>query len=149
MKRVTVSKGSLAGELARLPGLDRQELFELWRKLYGTEPPKKSSNQFMIRAIAYRMQEQVFGGLKPDTKRFLTKTASDAAAGKQISVPVTIKPGTKLLREWHGTTYEAIISETGVMFQGKQYRSLSEVARAITGVRWSGPLFFGLKGKAA
>jgi len=149
MKRRTVSKGSLAGELARLPGLSREELIELWRKLYETEPPKKSSNQFLIRAIAYRMQEQIFGGLTPETKRILAKAASDAAGGRQISMPVTIKPGTKLLREWHGTTYEAIISEAGVLFQGKQYRSLSEVARAITGVRWSGPLFFGLKGKAA
>ena len=149
MKKQFKNQISLSDDLAKLSGLNRSELVELWRKFYETEPPEKCSSPFMIRAIAYRMQEQIFGGLKPDIKRLLAKAASDVASGKQISRPVTIKPGIKLLREWHGTTYEAVISETGVLFQGKQYRSLSEVARIITGARWSGPVFFGLKGKAA
>ena len=86
------------------------------------------------------------GGLKPATRRFLEKAAQDNDASKQQLLPaISIKPGTRLLREWHGITYEVIILESSVLCNGKHYRSLSEVARAITGARWSGPLFFGLK----
>lgn len=138
-------KKKLATELAGLSALDRRELVEKWQGLYGSEPPAGISNKFLIRAIAYRLQEQVWGGLKPATRRFLEKTAQDNASRQQILPALSIKPGTRLLREWHGVTYEVIIMENGVQCNGKRYRSLSEVARAITGTRWSGPLFFGLK----
>jgi hypothetical protein len=98
-----------------------------------------------MHAIAHRMQEQELGGLKPATRRFLEKTAEDHAPRQQMLPVIHMKPGTRLLREWHGVTYEVIIMEGGVQCHGKPYRSLSEVARAITGTRWSGPLFFGLK----
>jgi len=150
MKRSGINQGSLAGELARLHGLDRQELVELWRKFYKTEPPFKISGQLMVRAIAYKMQEQVMGGLKLSTHKFLASVIDNIASDKSLpKPPASLKPGTKLIREWHGVTYEVAILEGEILFQGKQYRSLSEVARIITGVRWSGPLFFGLKGKAA
>ncbi len=96
------------------------------------------------------MQEQVLGGLKPSIHRFLTKAGDDDNPSSQQIPPVTIvKPGTRLLREWHGVTYEVIILENSVLCNGKHYRSLSEVARFITGARWSGPLFFGLKKEVA
>jgi hypothetical protein len=135
----------LAGELAALSALDRIALIEKWRTLYDTEPPGRVRNNFLMHAIAHRMQEQILGGLKPATRRFLEKTAQDNAYRQQILPSVNIKPGTRLLREWHGVTYEVIIMEDGVQCNGKRYRSLSETARAITGARWSGPLFFGLK----
>jgi hypothetical protein len=135
----------LAGELAALSALDRIALIEKWRTLYDTEPPGRVRNNFLMHAIAHRMQEQILGGLKPATRRFLEKTAQDNAYRQQILPSVNIKPGTRLLREWHGVTYEVIIMEDGVQCNGKRYRSLSEAARAITGARWSGPLFFGLK----
>ncbi len=113
--------------------------------LYGTEPPGGISNNFLMHAIAYRMQEQASGGLKPSTRRFLEKAAENKAARQQILPVISIKPGTRLLREWHGVTYEVIIMEDGVQCNSKRYRSLSEVARAITGTNWSGPLFFGMK----
>jgi hypothetical protein len=91
------------------------------------------------------MQEQALGGLKPATRRFLEKTAEGNASKQHIVPFISIKPGTRLLREWHGVTYEVVIKEDGVQCNGKHYRSLSEVARTITGARWSGPLFFGLK----
>ena len=135
----------LTSELAGLPALDRRALIEKWRSLYGTEPPGGSQNKFLLRAIAHRMQEQASGGLKPATRRFLEKAIQDNASRQQILSTISIKPGTRLLREWHGVTYEVLIMEDGVQCNGKRYRSLSEVARAITGARWSGPLFFGLK----
>ena len=140
-----LNKKKLASELAGLPALDRRELVEKWQSLYGSEPPAGISNKFLIRAIAHRLQEQVWGGLKPATRRFLEKAAQDNAPRQQILPTISIKPGTRLLREWHGVTYEVLIMENGVQCNGKRYRSLSEVARAITGTRWSGPLFFGLK----
>jgi len=135
----------LASELDGLPALDRRTLIEKWRTLYGTEPPVGSQNKFLLQAIAYRMQEQALGGLKPATHRFLEKAGEDNASRQRILPAVSIKPGTRLLREWHGVTYEVIIMENGVQCNGKRYRSLSAVALAITGARWSGPLFFGLK----
>ena len=111
-------------------------------------------------AIAHRMQEQVIGGLPPVARRYLEKAAEEGANMRDSGVSgmdgmvgrkkmaifsPTIKPGTRLLREWHGKTHEVIVTEEGVRFNGKSYRSLSEVARTITGTRWSGPLFFGLK----
>ena len=133
-------------ELTSLSTLDRKELVEKWQSFYGTEPPRGSQNKFLLHAIAHRMQEKALGGLKPATRRFLEKAAQDNDTSKQQILPaVSIKPGTRLLREWHGITYEVIILESSILCNGKSYRSLSEVARAITGARWSGPLFFGFK----
>ena len=147
MKR-RIDAGRLASELAGLPTLDRQKLLAKWRAVYGTEPPSRVRDNFLIRAIAYRMQEKALGGLKPATRRFLEKAAEVHTSSKQISTPAaSAKPGTRLLREWHGRTYEVLVTENGVQCNGKCYRSLSEVARVITGVKWSGPLFFGLKNK--
>ena len=150
MKRYRVDTESLADDLARLPNLDRSELTKKWRELYRTEPPARIGTVFLCHALAYRMQEQVLGGLKSATQRYLTKVAGEVADGQKMTAPPTVvKPGTRLLREWHGVTHEVVVLEDGVMFKGKRYQSLSEVARAITGTRWSGPLFFGLKKEAA
>jgi hypothetical protein len=143
--RLFLDAGRLANELASLPALDRRELMEKWRIIYGTEPPGGVRNDFLMHAIAYRMQEQASGGLEPATRRFLEKTAEDNTSRQKTVCIISTKPGTRLLREWHGVTYEVIIREDGVQCNGICYRSLSEVARAITGTRWSGPLFFGLK----
>ena len=132
--------------LDEIANLDRSELVKHWQKLYGNEAPRGISQQLLVRAIAYKMQEKVIGGLKPATLCFLAKVVEDTAAGRKINVPAAvIKTGTRLLREWHGITHEVIVQDSGVQYKGKQYKSLSEVARAITGARWSGPLFFGLK----
>jgi hypothetical protein len=147
--RLFLNAGRLAGELAGLPALDRRALIEKWRILYGTEPPGGVRNNFLMHAIAHRMQEQASGGLEPATRRFLEKTAESNASRWQTVLINSTKPGTRLLREWHGVTYEVIIRGDGVQWNGICYRSLSEVARAITGTRWSGPLFFGLKKKEA
>jgi len=146
VRRRSANREGLASELAGLSILDRADLVTRWQDLYGIAPPRGISQALMIRAIAYRMQEQALGGLKPATQRFLTKVAGEVADEQKMTAPPTaVKPGTRLLREWHGVTHEVILLEKGAQYGDKQYRSLSEVARAITGARWSGPLFFGLK----
>lgn len=136
---------SLAEQLARLLRLDRQQLADLWRDLYHIEPPIKIGAEFLRMACAYRLQESEHGGLKPATQRYLMKVAEEVAAGKPgITPPLVMKPGTRLIREWHGVTYEVIIIPGGVLLNGEQLKSLTEAAHRITGAKWSGPRFFGL-----
>ncbi len=137
---------SLADELARLPSLDRAALTAVWQTVYSAEPPRNISQPLILRALAYRMQAHVLGGLKPSMQRHLIKIAEDANGARAVAMPFTqVKPGTRLLREWHGVSHEVTVLDDGVQYQGQRYRSLSQVAQKITGAKWSGPLFFGLK----
>ena len=150
MKRKSpVTTSTLEREINELEQAAVSHLKERWRALYGTEPPRRISRDLLIRALAYRTQEQVLGGLKPSTRRLLARVATDAAARRIIRVAPqpTLKPGTVLLREWHGTQHHVIVREDGIVFQGKQYKSLSQIAYRITGTKWSGPQFFGLRAK--
>ncbi len=105
------------------------------------------SRIFLLRALAYRIQEKALGGLDRVTRRRLDRAAADIAAGRAPAPRGTkIKPGTRLLREWHGKVHEVIVLEDGVEYRREAWPSLSAVAREITGARWSGPRFFGLKG---
>lgn len=133
-------------ELAALPNLPREKLKRRWTELYGTPCPPKMSQKLLRYAIAYRLQENAYGGLDKKTLRLLEKAAANLAAGRPaIPDRPKIKPGTRLLREWHGTMHEVIVHEDGVQYRGDSWPSLSAVAREITGARWSGPRFFGLK----
>ena len=136
-----------AREIEALQNATPTNLKERWRALYGTEPPRRISRDLLICALAYRIQEKALGGLKPSTRRLLAKVATNASARRSIQVAPepSLKPGTVLLREWHGTQHQVIVRENGIVFQGKQYKSLSEVAYRITGTKWSRPLFFGVK----
>ena len=96
----------------------------------------------MIRAVAYKIQERMFGGLPASTRRMLL---GESVAARTPGPSRQVGPGTVLLREWQGTTHQVIVGEDGVLYRGQRYRSLSKVARLITGSRWSGPAFFGLK----
>jgi Protein of unknown function (DUF2924) len=140
----------LSAELSGLETLDNPALKARWRSLYGTEPPPRISRDLLIRAVAYRIQENALGGLKLSTRKLLGRVANDAAARKTSKVVPVRKIGlnTILIREWGGTRHEVTVLEKGAMFRGKRYRSLSQVARVITGSHWSGPLFFGLKAPA-
>ena len=135
----------LYGELASLPALGPERLKERWRILYGTEPPPRISEDLLRRAIAYRLQERALGGLKASTRRQLQRVAEDARRSRSATPACKLRPGAVLIREWRGTSHQVTVLEDGVLFRGKRHRSLSEVARKITGSRWSGPLFFGLK----
>jgi hypothetical protein len=148
MKHKTrVTALTLERQVGELEQASFLHLKQRWRELYGTQPPRRISRDLLIRAVAYRMQEQVFGGLKPSTRRLLTRVAAEAAQRREIKVTPqsSLKPGAILLREWHGTQYQAVVRDDGIVFQGKRYSSLSQIAQRITGTRWSGPRFFGLR----
>ena len=144
------SSERLSAEITTLESLDSTQLRERWKVLYGTEPPPRSSRDFLMRAVAYRLQERVLGGLSAATRRLLEQVAEDSCARRAVRVALRrkLQAGAILLREWGGVQHQVTVLENGVLFRGKQYRSLSEVARLITGSRWSGPLFFGLRERA-
>ena len=146
----SIDRDRLGAEVAQLEALGLNELRARWRQLYETAPPPRFSRDLLRRAIAYRMQELVLGGFKPATRRLLQRVADEARARKPIKLAPKrkLEPGAILVREWKGTKHRVVILEGGVRFRDQRYRSLSEVARVITGNRWSGPLFFGLKGRA-
>src|SRR5258708_3777897 len=141
--------GKTSGEIAALTDLSVSELKDRWRSIYGTEPPPRSSRKLLVSAIAYRMQERVFGGLKPSVRRLLERASEDAGGhGISHSRPATrASAGTVLIRDWQGKSHHVTVLDRGVLYRKKNYRSLSQVARVITGCRWSGPLFFGLRGR--
>jgi hypothetical protein len=138
---------SLTVELAELRELDLPTLKHRWRALYRTEAPVRISRALLLQAIAYRVQERVFGGLRPSTSRLLERAAEDSRrGGSSTESPVPkVTPGSVLIREWHGVSHRVTVLADGAMLRGTRYRSLSEVARKITGTRWSGPRFFGLR----
>jgi len=138
---------ALAAEIASLSKLSIGELRERWKAMYGKAPSHEIGRSFLTRAIAYRLQERAYGGLKPSTRRLLTRVTEETASGSSPKKPQIRKAqsGTILIREWQGNAHRVTMLDEGVSFNGKHYRSLSEVAREITGTRWSGPRFFGLR----
>ena len=151
MGRSTVDPKTLRDEIARLRDLDLQALRAKWREHYGRPAPKTLRRDFLARAVAYQMQVEVYGGLKPSTRRRLREIAEALRDGKGetlFSAP-RIKPGTTLVRSWREETHYVMTLEHGFAWKGKQYRSLSEVARAITGTRWNGLVFFGIKPRSS
>lgn len=129
--------------LEDLPALDRTALLETWRRVFAEPPPKRLSSPYLRRYIAFEIQTRHRGGLPKGLLQRL-----DAAAPPRAPQRVALKPGGRLLREWNGITHTVDVVEDGFLWQGNRYRSLSAIARAITGARWSGPRFFGLKGAA-
>jgi hypothetical protein len=103
------------------------------------------SRTLLLRALAYRIQEQAFGGLSSATRRRLDRAAEDLTGGRRTAAPrAKVKAGTRLLREWNGVVHEVIVLESSVHYRGETWPSLTAVAREITGAHWSGPRFFGL-----
>ena len=129
----------------RLPTLDLGELRELWCQLYKTETAPRLSRELLMRAIAYRMQEVAPGGPRLELQRRLRQIALELQTTGRLRMRPQVKPGTRLLREWRGQNHEALVLDNVFSWQGTHYRSLSAIARQITGTAWSGPLFFGLR----
>ena len=146
-ERFLKSAAPIAQRLARLQSASIAELKQQWRSLYHSDPPHRVSRELLTRAVAYRIQEQIHGGLKPSTRRLLLRLANHARSRQRLRfTPASAAPaGTVLIREWHGVTHEVRVLDRGVLYQRKRYRSLSEVARLITGAHWNGPHFFGLR----
>ncbi len=145
MKRAPAC-AKLEGEIAALADLPRPDLIDRWKALYRSSPPKGLSRRLLILAIAYRMQVKRYGGLTPALRRQLHKAADEDAARRETKTngASQVAPGTRLIREWNGVTHVVDAIDDGFIWQGARYGSLSAIARAITGARWSGPRFFGL-----
>ena len=130
----------LGAALADLGRASRHQLAEQWAGYFGAPPPPRTSRALLLRAVAYKMQERALGGLSAGTRRRLCGPEPRPVRHRRV-----LRPGTVLVREWHGVGHQARVLEEGVLYRGERYRSLSEIARLITGTRWSGPRFFGLK----
>lgn len=137
----------LQRQLATLGDLDTPALKKLWQRCHGRALPPSLSRDLLIRMTAHRLQEKALGGLTGSVKRKLKLLGEKMEAGtlKDGASAISLKPGTKLVRSWHGKTYEVSVLEEGFELNGKRYASLSKVAGEITGAHWSGPRFFGLK----
>ena len=124
--------------------MDRAALIAAWNEVFGTHVPKRLSSPFLRRFLAFEVQTRESTGLP---KGFVTKLARAARDDPSPASPA-LKPGGRLIREWNGVTHVVDVVEGGFLWNGQRYASLSPVARAITGARWSGPRFFGLKQSA-
>lgn len=144
------SVADVAEQLKKLPSTSQSQLRELWIGYFGSPPCFRAQKQLLVLMLAYRLQERAHGALSKSTRKRLVALAQGVAETKLARARATSepKPGTRLVREWHGETHVVSVLDEGAEYRGKRYRSLSEIARKITGTRWSGPAFFGLKGGA-
>lgn len=118
--------------------LDRSGCLDRWRRVFGRSPPKYLSPQFMKRVLLWELQDRLLGGRSRRTELTLARIASGKAS------PAPAKPGSQLVREWNGRTYQVEVVDGGYVMDGKTWGSLSAIARHITGAHWSGPRFFGV-----
>ena len=140
---------SITKRLASLPKLSKLALRDLWKQLFKKEPPPEIRKDLMLRIVAHRLQEQEFGGLSEANCRRLRQLATTFEDNPDtvVSTRPPIKPGTRLVRQWKEQVHVVEVEAEGYAYRGSRYENLSEIARLITGTRWSGPLFFGLKAK--
>ena len=138
---------NVAERITGLQEMSKVARSSLWRELFGTAAPPRLRRELMVRILAHRIQEQASGGLKPSTCQRLHRLARsfENHSRRANAESPEIKPGTRLLRHWRDRTHVVTVVEQGYEYQGARYPSLSAIARQITGTRWSGPLFFGLK----
>jgi len=142
--------------IEQLQQLSREELIKKWKKLFKTNSPKHARKDFLIKHILWELQAKKQGGYPAQTQKQLDKLADKLAAKQEVSETdikettkqasvLEIKAGTKLIREYKGEKHEVIALEKGFEYQNRQYKSLSGIAREITGTQWNGKLFFGVK----
>ena len=138
---------SIPARLSSLPHLEKTALSDLWRRLFETGPPLGMRKELMVQFLAYRIQEQEFGALSDSSHRRLRELATtiEGSSDFPVSQRPAIKPGTRLIRQWKDQIHIVNVEEGNYEYRDARYESLSEIARLITGSRWSGPLFFGLK----
>ena len=141
---------AVEAELSRLPTTPIADLRKRYRDLFRTEPPKAFGPDLLRRSIAHRIQEKAYGGLPANTRRLLDQLVKAAAAKPdgRLDLPRRIKPGSELVRTWNRRTYRVMVLEKGFAYDGKTFTSLSEIATLITGTKWNGPRFFGLRSRS-
>ena len=138
----------IPARLAALKTTSTQDLKQQWRDLFDSEPPP-FNRRYLESRLAYRIQELAYGGLKPETVKRLEDLGEQLDGGdrKKSRIRADMMPivGTRLIREWQGIEHVVTVTADGFDWQGRPYKSLSAIARAITGTRWNGWVFFGLK----
>ena len=136
-------------EIARLRDLDVAALRARWHTVFGRRSPSHLPRHLLFRILAYRLQADRLGDLDPGSQRLLDRSDSPEKAGQQAAARRSngVRPGTVLGREWNGQMQRVTVLENGFAWKGKTYPSLSKIALAITGTRWNGPRFFGLRDK--
>ncbi len=140
----------LSAELARLSSLSVEDLKSSWTETFGGTAPKNSRRDYLLRAITHDLQCRMHGGISKTLHRALMKVA-DAKAGASVEAAKrtrSLKLGARIYREWKGAVHEVEVIDGGYRYEGATFKSLSVIARKITGTRWSGPAFFGLKNAA-
>jgi hypothetical protein len=146
-------RDELDGEIARLRDFDVNELRGRWQAAFGRPAPAHLPRHLVFRMVAYQLQAERFGDLDAQSRRRLDQTVTPQTAGPSpasIRQPISqLRPGTTLGREWNSQMQRVFVLPDGFAWNGKTYRSLSQVAFAITGTRWNGPRFFGLRDKSA
>ncbi len=157
MPRVTIGsplpdRNTIDAEIARLRDLGIDELRARWHTLFGRRPPPHLPRHLLFRVLAYRLQADGWGDLDAESQRLLDRSASPEDAGQRAVTlsrrTIELRPGTVLGREWQGKMHRIAVLADGFAWNGKTYRSLSKLAHAITGARWNGPRFFGLRDKS-
>jgi Protein of unknown function (DUF2924) len=144
-------RASLDHEIARLRGLDVRELRARWHTVFRRRAPPHLPRHLLFRILAYRLQANQLGDLDADSRRVLERLGSGSSEGIDRLVAdlnrsgTELRPGTLLTREWDGHLQQVMVLADGFTWSGKTYPSLSKVAFAITGSRWNGPRFFGLR----
>jgi Protein of unknown function (DUF2924) len=140
-------KDSLDEKLAALPQMSRKDLQALWTKLFDKPPNPSLRREILVPILAYRLQERSLGGLKPSVEKRLREFAQPSSRNQNSLFRP--KPGTRFVREWQDKLHEVSVLSDGYEYNDRTFTSLSEIAREITGTRWSGPAFFGLKKRDA
>jgi Protein of unknown function (DUF2924) len=133
--------------VGHLHHLNKIQILELWRDLFKNEPPLEMRHDLMLRMVAQGLQEQEFGALREPAIRGLRNLTNNIATNRSSSTSIRspIKSGTRMVRQWKDQVHVVNVEGKRFEYRGDQYKSLSEIARLITGTRWSGPLFFGVK----
>lgn len=142
---------TISDRIAALPAMNKAQLLVVWGENFHQPPPPTLRKELMVPILAYRIQEKEYGGLSHSARSKLRQIAKGLRTNKQseVSYKSNLKSGIRPIRSWGGEVHEVSISGAGYEYRGRQFKSLSDIAREITGTRWSGPLFFGTKKKAA
>ncbi len=147
MSRQAKDDAALEVEIARLPDLGLNELRARWKALFGHPAPKSLRRNFLARAIAYQMQVEAYGGLSETAKRRLREIAAAVRRGDTDAAGIgsQTRPGTQMIRQWKEKTHTVTALTGGFEWDGRVYKSLSAIAKAITGTNWNGFAFFGIQ----
>lgn len=140
----------LNDEIAAVEGMSLLQLRDYWKTRWGPAPAFRARDQ-MCRAAVYRLQAEAFGGLSGRTKRHLAELAVRFTEDRGFNPgpAISLKPGSSLIREWGGVRHEVAVIDDGFLYRGERFASLSKLAHRITGSKWNGPVFFGLKPRKA